>query len=215
MSTQNYEFPILLLGPESCGKSLLLKSLQYYYSHDGKTWDFGSIPRHGRPTVGVDLVHFTLPVIFGDAKKRTTVTKKQNAVSIVLRELGGQMAPLWPTYFDDAQCRSLIYCVDALNPFQASRAAVELARILKNPKLRDTGRNILIIFTKSADLETDSSNCDSQMSVIELRNMMLMDDILDESRPFFKSVDIITKCSALKGVGLSDIFAWMERTARN
>lgn len=216
MADQATDFPVLLLGPESCGKSLLLKSLQYFYSNDGQIWEFGAIPKHGRPTVGSDMANFTLPLVVGDTKKRAA-TKRRETIAVTIRELGGQMAPLWPTYFDAEQCRALIYCIDSLNPFQASRSAVELARILKNAKFREVVKGILIIFTKSADFEADStseSSQDSPMSVMELRNMIMLDDILAGIRTNGIEVGINSKCSAVTGVGLKDIFAWMEKVAR-
>ncbi|XP_052375863.1 ADP-ribosylation factor-like protein 16 [Oncorhynchus keta] len=77
----------LLLGATGVGKTLLMKRLQKLIVRDGTT-DLGE-PPVTLPTVGTNLTDLTLK------RKRVTV-----------RELGGCMSPIWPSYYTD--CSSVI-----------------------------------------------------------------------------------------------------------
>ncbi|XP_049632851.1 ADP-ribosylation factor-like protein 16 isoform X1 [Suncus etruscus] len=76
----------LLLGPTGAGKSLLAKRLHKLSLRDGME-DLGDLPPT-RPTVGTNLTDI-------GAQRQVTI-----------RELGGCMAPIWPSYFGD--CRALL-----------------------------------------------------------------------------------------------------------
>ncbi|XP_032312454.1 ADP-ribosylation factor-like protein 16 isoform X3 [Camelus ferus] len=78
----------LLLGATGVGKTLLVKRLQKLSSRDGKG-DLGD-PPPTRPTVGTNLTD-----IVAQSK-------------ITIRELGGCMGPIWPSYYGN--CRSLLTC---------------------------------------------------------------------------------------------------------
>uniref|UniRef100_A0A3Q2DXK3 ADP-ribosylation factor-like 16 n=1 Tax=Cyprinodon variegatus TaxID=28743 RepID=A0A3Q2DXK3_CYPVA len=78
----------LLLGATGVGKTLLLKRLQMITLHG--SCEMGS-PPSTLPTVGTNLTDLTLK------KKKVTV-----------REIGGCMGPIWPSYFQD--CFAVIVC---------------------------------------------------------------------------------------------------------
>ncbi|XP_010595188.2 ADP-ribosylation factor-like protein 16 isoform X2 [Loxodonta africana] len=75
----------LLLGAAGVGKTLLVKRLQKLSAHDGKG-DLGD-PPPTRPTVGTNLTNIVVQ-------------------KITIRELGGCMSPIWPSYYGN--CHALL-----------------------------------------------------------------------------------------------------------
>lgn len=59
-------------------------------------------------------------------------------------EVGGQMAPLWPTYFDD--CRMALFVVDASDAGGVAPAAVELCEMMSHPAMAD--KPVCVVLTK-------------------------------------------------------------------
>lgn len=105
---------ILCLGPTGSGKTLLLKKLQNSNSVDYTTTSV--------PTVGTNI--FTI---------------KSGNLLCEIRELGGEMAPLWHKYFRSV--KKVIYVVDTSNLCQISAAGVLLYTILANPSLKNAKVN--------------------------------------------------------------------------
>lgn len=120
----------LLLGPTSCGKTLLSKKLKTYDDVEDE-----NIPST-LPTIGTNLVNISL-------------NKKQE---ITVRELGGSMSPIWPNYLKD--CHFLIYVIDMSNRLQVSAACMLFLSILTNPSLKDC--QVLVLLNKM-DLTTTMS----------------------------------------------------------
>ncbi|KAF5908794.1 ADP-ribosylation factor-like protein 16 isoform X1, partial [Clarias magur] len=79
------------------------------------------------PTVGTNLTDLTL-------KKR----------SVTVRELGGCMGPIWPSYFRD--CTSVIFMVDSANIAQISSSCIQLLSVLSAEPLRSA--SVLVLFNK-------------------------------------------------------------------
>ncbi|KAK3511407.1 hypothetical protein QTP70_007333 [Hemibagrus guttatus] len=79
------------------------------------------------PTVGTNLTDLTL------RKRRVTV-----------RELGGCMGPIWPSYFRD--CTSVIFMVDSANITQISSSCIQLLCVLSAEPLRSA--SVLVLFNK-------------------------------------------------------------------
>lgn len=100
----------LCLGPTGSGKTLLLKTLQNREAFDTMSSTV--------PTIGTNLV----TVRFGNQKQ------------ISIREVGGEMAPIWRNYYSCV--RSIIYVVDASNLCQIAAAGVLLYTILAEPSLQ-------------------------------------------------------------------------------
>lgn len=100
---------ILCLGPTGSGKTLLLKKLQTISSVDNTTTSV--------PTVGTNM--FSIRI-------------NDNVHQV--RELGGEMAPIWHKYFTDI--KKVIYVVDTSNLCQISATGVLLYTILAHPALK-------------------------------------------------------------------------------
>ncbi|XP_047212951.1 ADP-ribosylation factor-like protein 16 isoform X2 [Girardinichthys multiradiatus] len=118
----------ILLGATGVGKTLLLKRLQMISLHG--SCEMGS-PPSTLPTVGTNLTDLTLK------KKKVTV-----------REIGGCMGPIWPSYFQD--CFSVIFVVDSANIVQISSSCIQLLSVLSAEPLRNA--SVLILFNKRYDI---------------------------------------------------------------
>uniref|UniRef100_A0A3B1J4T0 ARF like GTPase 16 n=1 Tax=Astyanax mexicanus TaxID=7994 RepID=A0A3B1J4T0_ASTMX len=157
----------LLLGATGVGKTLLLKRLQLC-QRDGT--DLGE-PPVTLPTVGTNLTDLTL------RKKRVTV-----------RELGGCMGPIWPSYFVD--CYSVIFMVDSANITQISSSCVQLLSVLAAEPLQTA--SVLVLFNK--DLPCT-------MTLGEMKSLFRMDDIIASAPQSITTLEL----SARSGEGLQDV----------
>ena len=101
----------LCLGPTGSGKTLLLRKLQNQDPIDLTTVTV--------PTIGTNIVEIHL----------------KNMAKIMIRELGGEMAPIWKNYYNNV--KKIIYVVDASNLCQISAAGVLLYGILAESALRN------------------------------------------------------------------------------
>lgn len=101
----------LCLGPTGSGKTLLLRKLQNQDPIDLTTVTV--------PTIGTNIVDIQL----------------KNMAKIMIRELGGEMAPIWKNYYNNV--KKIIYVVDASNLCQISAAGVLLYGILTETSLRN------------------------------------------------------------------------------
>ncbi|XP_049632859.1 ADP-ribosylation factor-like protein 16 isoform X2 [Suncus etruscus] len=164
----------LLLGPTGAGKSLLAKRLHKLSLRDGME-DLGDLPPT-RPTVGTNLTDI-------GAQRQVTI-----------RELGGCMAPIWPSYFGD--CRALLFMVDASDPTQLSAAGSQLLGLLSAKQLASA--SVLILFNK-IDLPC-------YMSTVEMKSLLRLPDILACAPQNISVVEV----SALQGTGLAAVLRWLQ-----
>ncbi|XP_041720118.1 ADP-ribosylation factor-like protein 16 [Coregonus clupeaformis] len=167
----------LLLGATGVGKTLLLKRLQKLNLRDGTT-DLGE-PPVTLPTVGTNLTDLTLK------RKRVTV-----------RELGGCMGPIWPSYYTD--CSSVIFMVDSANTTQISSSCIQLLSVLSAEPLHTA--SVLVIFNKR-DLPCT-------MSLVEMMSLFRMDDIIASATQPITTLEL----SARSGQGLQEVLAWLDST---
>ncbi|XP_070958831.1 ADP-ribosylation factor-like protein 16 [Oncorhynchus clarkii lewisi] len=167
----------LLLGATGVGKTLLLKRLQKLSVRDGTT-DLGE-PPVTLPTVGTNLTDLTL--------KRKKVT---------VRELGGCMSPIWPSYYTD--CSSVIFMVDSANTTQISSSCIQLLSVLSAEPLHTA--SVLVIFNKR-DLPCT-------MSLVEMMSLFRMDDIIASATQPITTVEL----SARSGQGLQEVLGWLDST---
>ncbi|XP_053084398.1 ADP-ribosylation factor-like protein 16 isoform X3 [Pangasianodon hypophthalmus] len=167
----------LLLGATGVGKTLLLKRLQKLCQRSEPA-DLGE-PPSTLPTVGTNLTDLTL------RKRRVTV-----------RELGGCMGPIWPSYFRD--CTSVIFMVDSANITQISSSCIQLLGVLSAEPLRSA--SVLVLFNKR-DLPCT-------MSLEEMKSLFRMDDII-ASAP--QSITVL-ELSARSGKGLQEVLNWLDST---
>ncbi|KAI3359753.1 hypothetical protein L3Q82_014120 [Scortum barcoo] len=129
------------------------------------------------PTVGTNLTDLTLK------KKKVT-----------LRELGGCMGPIWPSYFKD--CSSVIFMVDSANIAQISSSCVQLLSVLSAEPLRSIPT--LIIFNKS--------DMPCTMSLTEVKSLFRLDDIVVSATQPVTTLEL----SARSGQGLQEVLSWLE-----
>ncbi|XP_055767224.1 ADP-ribosylation factor-like protein 16 isoform X1 [Salvelinus fontinalis] len=170
----------LLLGATGVGKTLLLKRLQKLSVRDGTT-DLGE-PPVTLPTVGTNLTDLTLK------RKRVTV-----------RELGGCMGPIWPSYYTD--CSSVIFMVDSANTTQVSSSCIQLLSVLSAEPLHTA--SVLVIFNKR-DLPCT-------MSLVEMMSLFRMDDIIASATQPITTLEL----SARSGQGLQEVLGWLDSTLTN
>ncbi|XP_042247969.1 ADP-ribosylation factor-like protein 16 isoform X2 [Thunnus maccoyii] len=129
------------------------------------------------PTVGTNLTDLTL--------KRKKVT---------VRELGGCMGPIWPSYFKD--CSSVIFMVDSSNIAQISSSCIQLLSVLSAEPLHSA--SVLILFNKR--------DMPCTMSLVEVKSLFRMDDIIaSATQPI-----TILELSARSGEGLQEVLSWLE-----
>ncbi|XP_072225738.1 ADP-ribosylation factor-like protein 16 isoform X1 [Leuresthes tenuis] len=129
------------------------------------------------PTVGTNLTDLTLK------KKKVTV-----------RELGGCMGPIWPSYFKD--CSSVIFMVDSANIAQISSSCIQLLSVLAAEPLSNA--SVLILFNKR--------DMPCIMSLVEIKSLFRMDDIIaSATQPI-----TILEVSARSGEGLQEVWNWLE-----
>ncbi|XP_018090599.1 ADP-ribosylation factor-like protein 16 [Xenopus laevis] len=164
----------LLLGAPGVGKTLLMKRLLKLSSKEAA--DLGdAIPT--QPTVGTNLTDLTI--------QKTPVT---------VREVGGSMGPIWPSYYRD--CKSVICMIDASNPNQVSSSCIQLLSVLSAEPL--TSASVLILFNK-----IDLPCC---MSLVEMKSLFRMDDIITCA----KQPISVLQTSSLDGTGLQDVLHWLH-----
>ncbi|KAK8754105.1 hypothetical protein OTU49_010671 [Cherax quadricarinatus] len=102
---------LLCVGPEGTGKTLLLRRLANLTKPD--------ISLTTVPTVGLNIA---------------TIQQEPEMPPINIRELGGSMSPIWPSYYNGV--RKIMYVVDAVNLTQLGEATLLLMDLLAHPKLR-------------------------------------------------------------------------------
>ena len=102
----------LCIGATNSGKTLLLRKLQGRAQIDETT---SSVP-----TIGSSIYQ----------------VKLRSSDAILIRELGGSIAPLWYHYYTNL--KKIIFVIDASNLCQISAAGVLLYSILTEPNLKYT-----------------------------------------------------------------------------
>lgn len=161
---------VLCLGPTGSGKTLLLKKLQNVNSVDQTTSSVS--------TVGTNI--FTI---------------KNGDKQILIRELGGVMAPLWSKYFVGED--KVIYVVDASNLCQISAAGVLLYTILVNPCLKNA--QFLLVLTKM------------DVSYRQMRNEALLMLQMARLQKEIRQKITILEASAISGEGRDNILEWLKK----
>ncbi|XP_026727477.1 ADP-ribosylation factor-like protein 16 [Trichoplusia ni] len=109
------KIPVLCLGPKGSGKTTLLKKLQ--------------------KAEGIDNTYSPVPTIGTNIYDVYYTNKNGKKQMLSIREVGGEMAPLWHNYLDGVE--KVIYVIDTSNLCQISAAAVLLYTLLAEPKLKN------------------------------------------------------------------------------
>ncbi|XP_062886648.1 ADP-ribosylation factor-like protein 16 isoform X1 [Mobula hypostoma] len=165
----------LLLGATAVGKTLLLKAL-HKMSLKEVLGELDELPPT-LPTVGTNLTDITI-----------------NKRKITIRELGGCMGPIWPSYYEDSE--AVIFVIDAANPTQISSSCIQLLEVLSAEQLQESP--VLILFNK-VDLPC-------HMSLIEMKSLFRMDDVLACAK---QAVSVLA-VSAQTGEGLDQVLKWLH-----
>ncbi|NXQ79567.1 ARL16 protein, partial [Nyctibius grandis] len=135
-------------------------------------------PSRLSPQVGTDLTDVRLP-------RRVT-----------LRELGGCMGPVWPSYY--GECGALVFVVDAADPTQVSSSCVQLLSVLSAAPLAAVP--VLVLFNK-IDLPC-------YMSPAEVKSLFRMQDIVSCATQPITTLE----ASARDGTGVADVLRWLRAT---
>ncbi|NXN41043.1 ARL16 protein, partial [Rhinoptilus africanus] len=113
-----------------------------------------------------------------------------------VRELGGCMGPVWPSYY--GECSALMFVVDAANPSQVSSSCVQLLSVLSAPPLASVP--VLVLFNK-IDLPC-------YMPLAEMKSLFRVQDIVScATQPV-----TMLETSARDGTGLADVLQWLRAT---
>mmetsp|Transcript_37633 Transcript_37633/g.83783 ORF Transcript_37633/g.83783 Transcript_37633/m.83783 type:complete len:234 (-) Transcript_37633:928-1629(-) len=153
---------VLVVGLEGAGKTLLCKRLQSVYRKPGQG---APVTADTVSTIGTEMVEVPCP-------------KGMPFRRIMLREVGGQMCPLWPQYYPD--CLMLLFVVDAADAGSIAAASVELMEMLQHPATKD--KPVCVALSKQdqplvlsraevemvmhlADLQ---AGCEEQINVLEM-----------------------------------------------
>ncbi|KAF3817153.1 hypothetical protein GH733_011553 [Mirounga leonina] len=115
---------------------------------------------------------------------------------ITIRELGGCMGPIWPSYYGN--CRSLLFMMDAANPTQLSASCVQLLGLLSAEGLAEA--SVLILFNKI--------DVPCYMTVEEMKSLIRLPDIIACAKQSISAVAV----SAHKGTGLAEVLHWLQDT---
>lgn len=163
---------VLLLGGTGSGKSALLRRLEEFALRGcAGASDLEDII----PTIGVEVSEF-----------------RYRKTPVLIREVGGQMAALWPEYFKS--CNMVIYAVDLGNRPQTSDAMVRLLDMLRHPDLLD--KRVLVLLNKA--------DCPRPMTRAEV-DFSLGLSLLEASSARIASATV----SAAKGHGLAKVLEWV------
>ncbi|XP_012255306.2 ADP-ribosylation factor-like protein 16 [Athalia rosae] len=159
----------LCLGPQMSGKTLLLKCLQH------KEIDEAT---HTVPTNGTNMF---------------TIRNDNGHFEVVIRELGGVVAPIWKHYF--LRVRKIIYVVDTSNLCQISAAGVLLYSLLVEPRLQHV--KIALVLAKM------------DLSYRQMRNeALLMLQLTRLCKEITQKITVI-QTSAMTGEGLEELRQWI------
>ncbi|XP_012275587.1 ADP-ribosylation factor-like protein 16 [Orussus abietinus] len=167
----------LCLGPAKSGKTLLMKRL------------------HG------DEIDETTNTVATNGTNLFAIKHEDETGrgrEIIVRELGGSMAPIWKHYFDGV--REIIYVVDASNLCQISAAGVLLYSLLVEPLLG--AARIALVLSKM------------DLSYRQMRNeALLMLHFARLQREIEQSITVL-EVSGMTGQGVEKLREWLFASSR-
>ena len=178
----------LILGPQSVGKTLLIRALQTLSSDIQKkekdkhyiSPSPSVLPLPTQPTTGTNLVTIETP-----------------HGPLLLKEFGGKMAPLWSRALPDANM--IIYTIDSSNPRQLSSTSVLLMETLANEAVN--GKPVLLFFNK-----TDSI---SSLSLFEFKVIIRVDDL---AAKYGNLLSVLSGNCVNQDGGIRGVLDWLWKT---
>ncbi|CAB4068767.1 unnamed protein product [Lepeophtheirus salmonis] len=94
---------------------------------------------------------------------------------IVVREIGGTMVQLWPSFIEPINTRGILYVIDASEPESLGKATIHLLEFLNHPNLNENVE-VLIVFSKT-DIK-----CSRSLS--EFKFIMRLNHIIASSKRY-------------------------------
>ncbi|KAL4161024.1 hypothetical protein KRP22_014725 [Phytophthora ramorum] len=168
---------IVALASNPCSSNNAGKDDAYSFK-DGEY----AVDANTQPSVGVE--HWSLPLDGGRA--------------CMMREVGGQLLPMWPSYFES--CHFWLFLVDASNATQLAASAIEFFAVLGVDEMRCKPKLLVINHIDAGFLVDDAM----------LQTYLCFDRLLAE--PDSGPVQII-KVSALTGENVEHLLKWIGHTA--
>nr|XP_039260900.1 ADP-ribosylation factor-like protein 16 [Styela clava] len=191
---------ILVIGPTGSGKTLLLKQLEElsknsHLSSAKKKDKSQSDLNDAKPSTSNDQddARENVPATIPTMGTNICAIKFPRKKEINLKEVGGSMAPIWKSSYEDAE--KVIYVIDFSNPFQVSSTTIRLLEMLSDEKLKD--KNILLLLNKIDNFTT--------VYPAEMRYMLMLDSIISHAPQTITTIE----SSAKYGSGLQDVVDWI------
>ncbi|XP_039260900.2 ADP-ribosylation factor-like protein 16 [Styela clava] len=191
---------ILVIGPTGSGKTLLLKQLEELSKNShlssAKKKDKSQSDLHdAKPLTSNDQddARENVPATMPTMGTNICAIKFPRKKEINLKEVGGSMAPIWKSSYEDAE--KVIYVIDFSNPFQVSSTTIRLLEMLSDEKLKD--KNILLLLNKIDNFTT--------VYPAEMRYMLMLDSIISHAPQTITTIE----SSAKYGSGLQDVVDWI------
>ncbi|WIA21560.1 hypothetical protein OEZ85_000755 [Tetradesmus obliquus] len=184
---------VLTVGLQGSGKSVLLGQIAAHHARrtpllqgPGSAAAVAPLPPPDTmPTTGTELLK--LPPVKGGLLPR----------GVILREVGGQMQPIWHHYYEEAA--AVLFVVDAAQPSRLADSAMLLFDLLQDPQLQDKPMCVLLNKRDQPDALSQSQ----LDTVLRLHDLRL-------SHPGRLQVLAV---SGLCGQGLSELMKWLAAAA--
>ncbi|XP_026764495.1 ADP-ribosylation factor-like protein 16 [Galleria mellonella] len=176
MDDQEKKISALCLGPKGSGKTTLMKKLQ--------------------DAEGIDNTYSPVSTIGTNIYDIYYLNKHGKKQMLTVREVGGEMAPLWSNYLDGVN--KVIYVVDTSNLCQISAAAVLLYTLLAEPRLK-TAKFMLVLSKMDAAYR-------------QMRNEALLMLQYARLRAELKNAPKLLEASPLTGEGIDELRAFLAES---
>ncbi|KAG5509664.1 hypothetical protein GH5_05520 [Leishmania sp. Ghana 2012 LV757] len=181
---------VYVLGTESCGKTDLIRQLEYLSQGLVRT-----IPAACTPTSGQEVVEMSIRSPVGQGK-----------VTVEVRELGGSLVNIWESFIESRKAKDggssntgflLLYVVDGVAPHQLPLASAMFRYLTQGCHAPCAGWSALIAVQKCA-----SANAVTAQEVLSF--------FLDEAEAP-SNVDVV-EVDSWNGIGVGDVLRRIEAT---
>lgn len=180
---------VICIGARGAGKTVLLKALC-----DQENF---SLDKFVLPTVGVNIFRYPLPKSVGKGRKQA---------SLDIRELGGELAPIWQSYLSKET--KVIFVINTQALSQVALVGVKLTECLSQLEQNLTSLNQLaslcLVWTK---LDRVVSG-ETEQVIDQLRRLLRLGELTHHSLVNITEVQF----NVSTGTGLVDLEAWLGST---